>query len=413
MFAPIRQACILVGGRGTRLGDITRGVPKPLLDIGNGKAFLDLLIDQVTRQGFNDVVLLAGYLGDQVKTRYDGRKFGSACVRVIVEPVPHGTGGALLHARGLIEPRFLLLNGDSFFDINLRALSGEALAAECEAFIALCDVPDASRYGTVALEANRVVQFREKTRCDSGPSYISAGVYVLTTAIIDRVRSLPSSIEADIFPNIAREGKLCGRVYHNYFLDIGLPETLDRGRRELLKLSRRPAAFLDRDGVLNVDHGYVNRPDQVAWIPGAHESVRRLNDLGYRVVVVTNQAGIAHGLYSEECMHSLHNWMRDQLAAQGAFIDAIYYCPYHPEGRAKQFRCSHINRKPSPGMIRQALSDLNIDRDRSFLIGDKSTDVEAALRAGIPGYLFTGGSLSEFLDNCLCPLGMSDKEHDT
>jgi D-glycero-D-manno-heptose 1,7-bisphosphate phosphatase len=102
--------------------------------------------------------------------------------------------------------------------------------------------------------------------------------------------------------------------------------------------------------------------------------------------------------------------MRDQLAAQGAFIDAIYYCPYHPAARVEQFRCSHSSRKPNPGMILQALSDLNIDKDRSFLIGDKDTDIAAALRAGVSGYLFTGGNLSVFVDKCLRALGNSDKD---
>src|SRR5262249_27863643 len=118
--------------------------------------------------------------------------------------------------------------------------------------------------------------------------------------------------------------------------------------------SPRPAVFLDRDGVLNVDHGYVHRPEQVEWGPGAIGSVRRLNGLGYRVVVVTNQAGVAHGHYGEDSVFALHAWMRDALAAHGAVVDAFYHCPYHPEGRVEQFRRSHIDRKPGPGMILRA-----------------------------------------------------------
>ena len=107
-------------------------------------------------------------------------------------------------------------------------------------------------------------------------------------------------------------------------------------------------------GVLNVDHGYVHRPDQVKWIAGAQEAVRRLNDLGYRVVVVSNQAGVGHGYYKEEDIVALHSWMQDQLASKGAFIDAFYYCMHHPDARIEKYRGDHINRKPGPGMILQA-----------------------------------------------------------
>ena len=169
-----------------------------------------------------------------------------------------------------------------------------------------------------------------------------------------------------------------------------------------MDLRVRPAAFLDRDGVLNVDAGHVHRPDQIDWIPGARKAVRRLNDLGYRVVVVTNQAGVAHGYYEEGDILSLHGWMQDQLADEGAFIDAFYYCMHHPEARIEKYRGHHVNRKPGPGMILEAFSDLAIRKHGSFLIGDKDSDIEAARSAGIPGYLFPGGNLATFLE-CLLP----------
>jgi len=400
MTASIRQACILVGGKGTRLGEATRAIPKPLLEIGEGTSFLDLLIEQTARQGFNDIVLLAGYLGDLVQARYDDRNFGSARIRVRVEPEPRGTAGALVSACEILKPRFILLNGDSFFDINMRALAAEA-DEEFDAFIALRRVSDASRYGSVELKGNRVVRLCEKAG-DTGPSaLINAGVYVLNAAIVDRIHSLPCSIETDIFPMLASEGRLGGSIREGYFLDIGVPETLRQARRELPALRRRPAAFLDRDGVINRDYGYVHQPQQVEWIPGAQQSVRRLNDLGYRVVVVTNQAGAAHGYYGEDDIIALHNWIQEELAAKGAFIDAFYFCPYHPDARVEGLRADHIDRKPNPGMIFRAFSDMQIDRNGSFLIGDKDSDVECARRAGIRGFLFTGENLAGFLDDCV------------
>jgi D,D-heptose 1,7-bisphosphate phosphatase len=401
---PIRQACILVGGKGTRLGDLTRTIPKPLVDIGEGKTFLDVVIEEVARQGFHDIVLLAGYLGHIVRERYDGRDIGAARVRVIVEPKPLGTGGALVAAREIVAPYFLLLNGDTFFDINLRALCLGYAAPDREALIALHRVSDTSRYGSVVLDGERVEQFVEKKHA-AGPGLINGGAYVLAASIVNRIHALPCSIETDIFPTLAAERRLRGRICEGYFIDIGLPETLQQARHELIARTHRPAAFLDRDGVINVDSGYVHRPDLVEWIPGAPEAIRRLNELGYRVVVVTNQAGVAHGYYREEDIHSLHAWMQDQLAAKGAFIDAFYYSPYHPEGRIEKYRQAHFDRKPEPGMILRAIADLHIDREGSFLIGDKETDIEAARRAGIRGLLFTCGNLAEFLDNSLDRVG--------
>jgi D,D-heptose 1,7-bisphosphate phosphatase len=174
-----------------------------------------------------------------------------------------------------------------------------------------------------------------------------------------------------------------------------------------MSATMRAAAFLDRDGVINVDRGYVYRPDQVEWIAGARETVRYLNNLGYRVVIVTNQAGVAHGYYGEDSVRSLHTWMQEQFAEWGAFIDAFYYCPYHPEAKNPQYRADHTDRKPRPGMILRAFADMHIEKRRSFLIGDKSTDIEAAQAAGIPGLLFSGGNLLDFLIEHLGQLDQS------
>lgn len=395
----IRQTCILVGGKGTRLGELTRTTPKPLLEIKEGVVFLDIIIEQVVRQGFDDVVLLAGHHGHLVQARYDGRRYGSACVRVIVEPEPCGTAGALVSAQEIIAPRFLLLNGDLYFDINLRALAAEQSAHE--AVIALHRVSDPSRYGSVEIKGKEIIRFSEKSANVRTTALVNAGIYALKRSIIRCIDALPCSIETDILPMLAEQKRLTGMVYNGYFLDIGLPETLELARRELHDLRAKPAVFLDRDGVLNKDHGYVYRPDQIDWIPGAQTAVRRLNDLGYRVIVVTNQAGVAHGHYKEGDVIALHQWMQEGLAISGAFVDAFYYCPYHPQARIGKYRAQHANRKPSPGMILQAFSDLPIRKDQSFLIGDKQTDIEAAKGAGIPGFLFPGGNLARFLDHLL------------
>lgn len=164
---------------------------------------------------------------------------------------------------------------------------------------------------------------------------------------------------------------------------------------------RRPAAFLDRDGVLNLDKGYVSRPDDFEWCEGAIATVKELNDRGYYVFVVTNQAGVAYGYYEEAAVLELHRWMTAELAKHGAHIDAFYYCPHHPSGLREAYTMVCDCRKPAPGLLLAALREWNVDRERSFLIGDKHSDIQAAKTAGVRGLLWSGGDLRLALDEAL------------
>jgi D-glycero-D-manno-heptose 1,7-bisphosphate phosphatase len=152
--------------------------------------------------------------------------------------------------------------------------------------------------------------------------------------------------------------------------------------------TRRPAAFLDRDGVLNIDHGYAHRIDQLDWVDGAREAVRLLNDAGYTVIVVTNQSGIARGLYGEADVHAFHAHMQETLQAQGAHIDAFYHCPHHPDGHVAGFAVECECRKPGTGMLERGAREWPLDLTRSFLIGDRDGDMEAAAAFNIRGIRF-------------------------
>jgi len=165
----------------------------------------------------------------------------------------------------------------------------------------------------------------------------------------------------------------------------------------------RPAVFFDRDGVLNEDNGYVFEISKLRWIDGAREAVKAANDAGYFVFVVTNQSGVARGLYEEIHIEALHRWMADDLAKIGAHIDAFEYCPYHPDAVIERYRRVSLRRKPAPGMINDLLKRFSVDVGRSILIGDKPTDLEAARAAGVQGYLYSRGNLAQFLRPLLHP----------
>ena len=164
----------------------------------------------------------------------------------------------------------------------------------------------------------------------------------------------------------------------------------------------RPAAFLDRDGVLNQDTGYPYRPSDIVWCVGAARAVRMLNAAGLLVVVVTDQSGVARGLFTEQDVLALHHWMAGELAACGAKVHGWYFCPYHSVGSVRAyFHPNHPDRKPNPGMLLRAARETAIDLPSSFLIGDKPSDVAAAQAAGMPGYLFRAKDLSRFVARIL------------
>lgn len=391
----LKQAVILVGGLGTRLGERTRLVPKPLLEVA-GRPFLDYILDELSRYpAIQEILLLAGHQAAQVVDRYEAKRWRNATISVMSEPAQLGTGGALKHAAARLDRQFLLLNGDSFFDFNMMDLATRSASASGMVRVALKRDHSGDRYGRVLLEQDLIKTFLPAGAQPNGP--INSGIYRIDRDILGMMDQIPCSLEQSVFPQLAASGELRGTLYDGFFIDIGVPADFERAQVELPQRVRRSAVFFDRDGVLNVDKAYVHRIDDFEWITGAREAIKLCNDLGYLTFVVTNQAGVARGYYGVEAIHQLHDWMNRELAEIGARIDEFQYCPYHEEGVVEAWRKTSHRRKPEPGMILDCLDSWPVRKDGSLLIGDKLHDLQAAAAAGIQGHLFEGGDLLAFI----------------
>jgi D-glycero-D-manno-heptose 1,7-bisphosphate phosphatase len=401
----VRQCVVLVGGLGSRLGALVADLPKPMLPVA-GQPFLFWLLREVSRYGIEDVVLLTGHLSAVVEAALPGLAAGlprPMRLRVSREPMRAGTGGALHHAAALLDERFLMLNGDSLFDCELgRTLAASAPEA-CPGVLGtlmLRHVPDASRYGVATVgQDGRITAFRARpdpSQTPGQPGTINGGVYVLDRRVLDRLGP-QCSFEADVLPGLAADGLLRGIEGDGWFIDIGIPADLARAQDEVPQRLGRPALLLDRDGVLNVDHGWVGTRARFEWIAGARQAIAEATRRGFHVFVVTNQSGIARGHYSEAEFLELHRWMLDEVLAAGGTIDDMRFCPHHPDAPLEQYRRASDWRKPAPGMILDLLRAWRLEPSRCVFVGDQPTDMEAAAAAGVRGHLFPGGDLLHFV----------------
>lgn len=367
----MREAIVLAGGFGTRLAHIVSDVPKPMAPVCD-RPFIRYILDDLQKKGVERIVLAVGYKADVIET-YFGTHYRGMQIVYSRENTPLYTGGAIKKALvQCMSERVLVVNGDTYFDVALEKLYAEA----ADIIIALKRMRNFERYGTVKMQEGRICSFEEKHPCVEG--LINGGVYLVRRELLE---GMPErfSFETDYLEKQLLNISIRGVESDGYFIDIGIPEDYALAQESMrLLASKNKAVFFDRDGTINRDVHYLYRPEDMHFIDGIPSFIKKWNDWNYKVIVVTNQAGIARGYYTEDDMRVLHRYMNECLNEYGAHVDAFYFCPHHPD-----FTGTCHCRKPEPGMIEDAIREFDLDPAQCILFGDKPWDVEAGERCGI------------------------------
>ncbi|MEH3148689.1 MAG: HAD-IIIA family hydrolase [Methylobacterium frigidaeris] len=403
------QAVILAGGKGTRLAARLKGRPKALVDV-DGVPLLERQILSLAAQGVDEAIILVNHAADQIAAYCAARNaFGLARLRLVNDGEPRGTAGATLACLPELRDRFLVVYGDTLFNIDLaRFLAAhERSGADATLFLHPNDHPHDS--DLVEIDgAGRITAFHPKPHPEGvhRANLVNAAFYVVERSALDAWRGAqtPCDFGQDLFPAMRAAGRrLFGYTSFEYIKDLGTPARLDKVTDHLRRgvVARANLAvpqacvFLDRDGTLNALRDYVRGPDDLVMLPGAAGAVRRLNDAEHRVAVVTNQPVLARGECTPEGMRAIHARLDAELAEAGAFADRLYLCPHHPDagfpGEIPSLKIVCECRKPKPGMLLAAARDLNADLARSWMIGDSTGDIAAAKAAGVRAILLRTG----------------------
>lgn len=377
------EAVILAGGLGTRLRSVVSEVPKCMAPV-DGKPFLQYMLEWLSRFDVSHVVLSVGYLREVIFAFIDSREWPFE-ISYAVEEEPLGTGGGIrLALTKCREDRVIVLNGDTFFNVDLKALTFAAPVT-----LVLKPMRDFDRYGAVDLAGGLVTGFHEKTACTEG--LINGGVYALVRSRLD-LAFYPGwfSFEKDLLEPLAAARLVAGQVQEGYFIDIGIPEDYARAQRELpeiravLKASYvllsmdADTLLLDRDGVINrwLPGDYVDSWEKFSFLPGILESLREWAGHFRRIILVTNQRGVGKGRMTQEQLETVHARMRSEIAAAGGRIDGIYLCIAVSEDDPR--------RKPNRGMFDEILAAYpDVRPERTVMLGDSRYDREFAANCGI------------------------------
>ncbi len=396
MDIKIRQAIVLAGGLGTRLRSEIGEYPKPLAPI-NGEPFLTFVFKYLQKNGINKVVLSVGYKWELIKEKY-GNKWNDISIEYAVENKRLGTGGAIKLAMQKIDGNdFYVLNGDTLFDVNLLTLEEFHFRQKSQCSLALKTMFEVERYGCVEIQfedkhqtEGKIIEFKEKQYRDK--TIINGGVYCINKSVINELplRDI-FSFEADFLEINTPQKAIYGKLFNDYFIDIGIPEDYKAFEKKIkqnqkplppfnqLPIDKTWTLFLDRDGVFNhqIINDYVKQVHELKIIDGVPQAVANFTKLFGRILVVTNQQGIGKGVMTEQDLHHLNGYIVNLIETYGGKIDKIYFAPQLKEEGSNY-------RKNGTGMGLHAKFDFpDIDFSKSILIGDSESDIEFGIKLGM------------------------------
>lgn len=402
------SVAILAGGFGTRLKKVVGSIPKSMVEI-DGKPLLNHLIDLCKRHNFFEIALLVHHQHKFIKDYFgDGSKFG-VNLTYCIEDEPWGTAGALKKSLPYMADSFLVLYGDTYVDVDLRAIWNFHRLNLADGTLLLH--PNSHPYDSDLVEINEagfISHIYSHPHSDSSlhRNLVNAALYVLEKKGVEV--AIPDNIKLDLakdtFPAMLSLGmKLKAYITPEYIKDMGTPDRLERVKEEISlgipeKLSGRnfrSCVFLDRDGTINQEVNYLNDPNRLVLIPGASAGIRKLNQSGELTVCITNQPIIARGDASFEMVDKIHAKLDYLIGLDGAYLDRIYYCPHHPDsgyaGEVPELKIVCDCRKPGTKLIDFAIRELRVNRNNSWFIGDSTADIEAGRRAGLKTILVRTG----------------------
>lgn len=399
------KVVIMAGGKGTRISSIANDIPKPMIKIEN-KPVLEHEIECLKNQGFCDIILTVSHLGKKIMDYFDdgskvspvtGRPFGVK-IEYYFEEEPLGNAGALFKIKDKLDDDFLLLNADALFDIDFKRFVN--FHKEHGGLVTLFTHPNSHPYdsGLIVSDNNGLVN-QWLTKEDIRPVYyknrVNAGLHVISPKVLRKnIESSKVDLDRQILKPLAGTGLMYAYDSPEYVKDMGTPERYysvcddfisGKVKGKNLK-NKQKAIFIDRDGTVNKLVGFLKNIDDFELIDGVTEAIKEINKSGYLAVIITNQPVIARGEVTVEQLDMIHNKMETLLGEEGAYLDAIYYCPHHPdkgyEGEVKELKINCDCRKPKPGLILRAANDFNIDLSKSWMVGDSENDVLAGIAAG-------------------------------
>lgn len=407
----------MAGGKGTRIASVKSDVPKPMIKIC-GKPILEWQVENLKACGLKEITLVIGHLGHVVKSYFgDGSRLGVK-IDYFEETSPMGTAGALFKMN--LTEDFLLLCGDVMLDLDFNRFIG--FHQDNKAWASLVTHPNGHPYDSSILvtrirhetngngechpvDTHQVVCWMNKE--DNRQYYrnrVNAGIEIISPTLLKEARKhfVPRhpenpdkiDLDRDVLKPMTSSGHIYSYDTTEYIKDMGTPDRLYEVEKDIMSgmvharnlKGKQKAVFLDRDGTINLHVGFVSKPEQFKLIEGSAEGIKKINKSGYLAIVITNQPVIARGDCTWDDLQAIHDKMETELGKAGAFIDAIYACPHHPdkgfEGERIEYKHECDCRKPAYGLLRQAAKDFNIDLSQSYMIGDSEKDVEAGRRAG-------------------------------